>query len=659
MKLLFPNPHAVYLHDTPARDLFEQTHRAFSSGCIRVERPLELAERVLADPKWNAEAIARVVESGKTRAVALRHPLPVLLLYWTAFPVAGPGGVAFAKDIYDRDARVLRGARCAGQERDTRRAGERALGSRFPRAVSLLGVLEFLAAPTRRGRFLDRTPRISHMTPSTTDFRDLLERVLPLDRLQDVSALAARQALRTGLARELESAGLMLLERFAPESRGRRAEGSRNRETPAAPTPLELPGPTERDGILLYPRAALPSRAPADLAQVRRLLHMEDLALLSDPRSSQAREALYGHLAQAGHELIGAGALRLFPLPEHETEQAAKPLAPDLATEALVRPSLLFYCPDLERSRRLVQRGRGGGARALALTAVLAGDRTPIGLLEVITAEPAPFRPEDLARIALFADFCGTVLERAARLEKLVFVDSMTSVYNRAYFELQARNEVARAMREQASVALCIADIDDFKAVNTAYGYEAGNAVLTQVANALKRGVRPFDTVARWGVRSSPCCSRRRSRPTTRARCASACARRSSVSRFPWRRWTASSTRCGSRSAWAWRSSRARRPSAGPVAGGQSGAARGQAAAQEPSGLLPPRRLIGAQALGPEVVDPGRRREISVGRGHGQIAPRRPVSRLVAHANAERVRRVRRQTRDRHALGRARSRRDR
>ena len=109
VKLLFPNPHAVYLHDTPARDLFEQTHRAFSSGCIRVERPLELAERVLADPKWNAEAIARVVESGKTRAVALRHPLPVLLLYWTAFPVAGPGGVAFAKDIYDRDARVLRG----------------------------------------------------------------------------------------------------------------------------------------------------------------------------------------------------------------------------------------------------------------------------------------------------------------------------------------------------------------------------------------------------------------------------------------------------------------------------------------------------------------------------------------------------------------------
>jgi murein L,D-transpeptidase YcbB/YkuD len=50
-----------------------------------------------------------VVESGKTTSVPLRHPLPVLLLYWTAYPVSEPGGVAFAKDIYDRDGRVLRG----------------------------------------------------------------------------------------------------------------------------------------------------------------------------------------------------------------------------------------------------------------------------------------------------------------------------------------------------------------------------------------------------------------------------------------------------------------------------------------------------------------------------------------------------------------------
>jgi murein L,D-transpeptidase YcbB/YkuD len=104
---MFPNTYSVYLHDTPSRDLFEAPARAFSSGCIRLERPLELAERVLADPKkWNAAAIQKVVASGKTTTVNLRRPLPVLLLYWTAFPMAGHD-VAFAPDVYQRDRRVL------------------------------------------------------------------------------------------------------------------------------------------------------------------------------------------------------------------------------------------------------------------------------------------------------------------------------------------------------------------------------------------------------------------------------------------------------------------------------------------------------------------------------------------------------------------------
>ncbi|HEV2106027.1 MAG TPA: GGDEF domain-containing protein, partial [Candidatus Eisenbacteria bacterium] len=61
------------------------------------------------------------------------------------------------------------------------------------------------------------------------------------------------------------------------------------------------------------------------------------------------------------------------------------------------------------------------------------------------------------------------------------------------------RNEIARAQREQSSLALLIADIDDFKSFNTSFGYEAGNQVLVQVAQTLRAGVRPFDTVARWG----------------------------------------------------------------------------------------------------------------------------------------------------------------
>jgi diguanylate cyclase (GGDEF)-like protein len=91
------------------------------------------------------------------------------------------------------------------------------------------------------------------------------------------------------------------------------------------------------------------------------------------------------------------------------------------------------------------------------------------------------------------------VLERANRIERLVFVDPHTGVYNRSYYDLQIRNEIARATREDSSLALLICDIDDFKSFNTSFGFEAGNQVLVQVAQTLRAGVRPFDTVARWG----------------------------------------------------------------------------------------------------------------------------------------------------------------
>ena len=122
-----------------------------------------------------------------------------------------------------------------------------------------------------------------------------------------------------------------------------------------------------------------------------------------------------------------------------------------------------------------------------------------LGLLEILSAEPDAFRPEDLALASLLAESCSATLERAARVEKLVFIDALTGIYNRSYYEIQVENEMARARREGSSMALCIADIDDFKWFNTNFGYDAGNRVITQVAQALRGAVRPFDTVARWG----------------------------------------------------------------------------------------------------------------------------------------------------------------
>jgi diguanylate cyclase (GGDEF)-like protein len=331
--------------------------------------------------------------------------------------------------------------------------------------------------------------------------------VLPLQHLPPVDRLQIQQALRGGLVREVEAAALMAMERLEDRGALRRLSSDTNglgrvvryqpRDTHAIIT-LEMPGPLERDGVFAHLRAGLPGKAPADLNQVRRLMRLEEIGSMSDPRSSQALKALHAQIGLAGLELLGTDDLRLFPLPETALEDMAG-LDPALASEAIARPGHLFYCPDVGRSVRL---GAGGGRAAtgaLVLLAVTSSQGEALGLLEVRSAAPMPYRAEDLARIGLLADFCGTVLERAARLEKLVFVDPGTGVYNRSYFELQAGNEMARAQRDRASMALCIVDIDDFKSFNTEYGYEAGNVVLAQVARTLKRGVRPFDTVARWG----------------------------------------------------------------------------------------------------------------------------------------------------------------
>jgi murein L,D-transpeptidase YcbB/YkuD len=106
VKIMFPNPYLVYLHDSPAKSLYEKDERTFSSGCIRVQKPFELAELVLNDPQWNQQAIAEVVASKQTRTVNLKKPVPVLILYWTAQP-RPDGQVVFRNDVYGRDAVTL------------------------------------------------------------------------------------------------------------------------------------------------------------------------------------------------------------------------------------------------------------------------------------------------------------------------------------------------------------------------------------------------------------------------------------------------------------------------------------------------------------------------------------------------------------------------
>jgi murein L,D-transpeptidase YcbB/YkuD len=105
IKFMFPNEHSVYLHDTPSRDLFDRDSRAFSSGCIRVENPFELAGQLLGSARAR-ERLEALVARGKTQTVFLDKPMTVMLLYWTA-EVDAAGRVSFFPDVYQRDAAVI------------------------------------------------------------------------------------------------------------------------------------------------------------------------------------------------------------------------------------------------------------------------------------------------------------------------------------------------------------------------------------------------------------------------------------------------------------------------------------------------------------------------------------------------------------------------
>ncbi len=114
VKFMFPNSHAIYLHDTPKRSLFESESRAFSHGCVRVQNPRELATHILG---WSDEKVAGTIASGKNTPIQMQKKLPVHLTYFTAWTDEN-GNLAYFPDVYKRDDYL---ARAMNEERSVLR----------------------------------------------------------------------------------------------------------------------------------------------------------------------------------------------------------------------------------------------------------------------------------------------------------------------------------------------------------------------------------------------------------------------------------------------------------------------------------------------------------------------------------------------------------
>ena len=106
VKFMFPNDQSVYIHDTPGKRLFAKSSRPFSSGCVRVEDPLDLADFLLAGQNWDKDRLSQAVAAPRRQVVTLEEPVPVYLVYRTAW-AATNGEIHFAEDIYGYDPRLL------------------------------------------------------------------------------------------------------------------------------------------------------------------------------------------------------------------------------------------------------------------------------------------------------------------------------------------------------------------------------------------------------------------------------------------------------------------------------------------------------------------------------------------------------------------------
>jgi murein L,D-transpeptidase YcbB/YkuD len=112
LKILFPNDHAIYMHDTPQKELFNRDARAFSHGCVRLQQPREMAAAVLGT---TVDHVARKLAQGHSTEKVKRR-IPVYVSYFTAWPNA-EGTVEYFADVYDRDTRMGVAMKKTGESR--------------------------------------------------------------------------------------------------------------------------------------------------------------------------------------------------------------------------------------------------------------------------------------------------------------------------------------------------------------------------------------------------------------------------------------------------------------------------------------------------------------------------------------------------------------
>ncbi|MDZ4803372.1 MAG: GGDEF domain-containing protein [Candidatus Eisenbacteria bacterium] len=345
-------------------------------------------------------------------------------------------------------------------------------------------------------------------------FDQLLSTVLPVDRLPLVDQADIRAALGEGEPARIEKVALDVIQKLTRLGHLRAldetTEGDervlRYRDLHSANTiSLRLPVAPTSDGVFRLPLPLRDWKGATSLDEIRSILTLYNRILARDSSLLAGVPDILRQIVQASRSVLGCDQAHFVSVREApgvegtlDPDCLSEPYDPYLIREWVVGRNHLVHVPEISPAARASGR-IPPGMSSLALVPL--GDKqSPVqGVLQAWSARPRFFTEDRLGLLALLSESGTDILSRAAILADLVFVDAATKVYNRSYFNLQLENEIARARRESKGLALIIVDIDDFKRFNSQYGYEGGNDVLTRVARHLKSGLRPFDSVARWG----------------------------------------------------------------------------------------------------------------------------------------------------------------
>ncbi len=345
-------------------------------------------------------------------------------------------------------------------------------------------------------------------------FRELLQQVLPLDRLPAADRARVEAAIREGDPRTLEALAFELLDRLVDLGHLRLVEEvlrgdekiRRYRDLTTGNTiALRLPVGDEDEGIHKIPLPLRDWKGAASLDQIRTLFNLYNKILTQDSHLLRGPRDILRQVMLTVRQILGcervtfwmAGKSPEGGLPLENLN--GEPYDPDLAREWVLTRRYLVVLPELPAQIDPSTGRLETDFHSLAMIPVGESDQAVYGVLHAWSVHSHFFDEDRQGLMSLLSEFATDLLRRSEILGNLVFVDASTQVYNRAYFNLQLDNEIARARRDSKPLALAIVDIDDFKSFNSRYGYEGGNQVLANTAQVLKNGLRPFDSVARWG----------------------------------------------------------------------------------------------------------------------------------------------------------------